>query len=152
MSSRRSALTSATWEGRTVTSRRTALRVGWAVPAMVVATSAPAMAASRLQNRLRFTNVTATVGKQAGVIYANTKVAVIDGPDPVLDLTVTVHVTGCDPYVLHLGALDGWDATDILATEWAVNGRDECTVTFTAYATGVEPITANVTVAAPGWW
>lgn len=133
--------------------RRTLLGAGWAVPTMVVATSAPAIAASQKQSRLRFTNVTVTDGKKNRTLYVNTKVQVIDGPDPVHNLRLSIHVSGYDTQTWAWDEIAGWGNTEQVRAEWKVAAANpDLTVTFTATADGVHPITSTLTVTPAGWW
>ena len=134
------------------TARRTVLRTAWAAPAVVVTTAAPAVAASRLASRLRFTNVTMTEGKEAGTLYANTRVQVVDGPEPVRGLALTACLSGrgCDVWTWEEVA--GWGSTGQVRMEWGGLPAGRYTLTVTASAEGCEAITGTVTVEPPGWW
>ena len=134
-------------------SRRVALKgIVWGAPVLAVATSAPALATSRTESRIRFTNVTASEGKSKDTIYINTKVNVIDGPEPVKSLRVAVYVEGCEAKEWWVDQLGGWGTTDLLKHEFKVSGKESYLVTFTAEADGVTPIADYVTVTAPKWW
>ena len=133
--------------------RRVALKgIVWGAPVLAVATSAPALATSQTKSRIRFTNVTANEGKSKDTIYTNTKVNVIDGPEPVKNLMVAAHVEGYEAKGWRVDQLGGWGTTDLLKHEFKVSGKESYLVTFTAEADGVTPIVDHVTVATPEWW
>lgn len=153
MCSPASGQTSARSEGRTVTSRRTALHAAWAAPTMVIATSAPAMATSQKRSRLRFTNVTVTDGKKNRTLYVNTKVQVIDGPDPAHNLRLSIRVSGYDTQTWAWDEIAGWGNTEQVRAEWKVAAANpDLKVTFTATADGAHPITSTLTVTPARWW
>ena len=138
--------------------RRELLRsAAWSVPVIAAAVAAPMAAASEpTANRIRFTNVTATVGKDKGTVYANTKVQVIDGPAPVQGLIVTVTFCQGDLVFTHTQEtphLPGWGGTPIfqVAQDGFITGAP-VEVFFTATAVGVEMITGYQEVETPKWW
>ena len=132
--------------------RRSVLTLAWAAPTLTVTTTAPAFATSTLgPSRLRFTNITATVGKERMVVYANTRVQVVDGPDPVQNVTLTVTV-GRHPHVYRWPSIAGWEGTEQVRVEQQGEWSKPIPVTFTATAEGMEPITATATVDPPAWW
>ena len=131
--------------------RRTILAGAWTAPVIIVGTSAPALAVSRLENRIRFTNITATEGKKKKIIYSNTKIQVNDGPQAIKNLIVRVSV-GTDVREWRIDSVEGWGSTETLNAEFEVSGKSEYLVTFTAEADGVAPISGMVTVKAPDWW
>lgn len=131
----------------------------WAVPVIAAAVAAPMTAASQpteTRNRIRFTNLTATVGKAAGTVYANTKVQVIDGPAIVQGLIVTITLRQGDLVFTHTQEtphLPGWGGTPIfqVAQDGFITG-EPIDVFFTATAVDAEMITGHVLVEAPRWW
>ena len=135
-----------------MTSRRTALILAWAAPTLTVTTTAPAFAASLGPSRLRFSNTTATVGKGEMVVYANTRVQVVDGPEPVRGVVLTVTIDGYPQHSFEWPTLEGWGSTDQIYVEQSGEWDRPVLVTFTATAEGMEPIVATVTVDPPGWW
>ena len=133
--------------------RRVALKgIVWGAPVLAVATSAPALAASQTKSRIRFTNVTASEGKSKDTIYVNTKVNVVDGPEPVKNLRVAACIEGHEAKEWRVDQLGGWGTTGLLKHEFKVSGKESYLVTFTAEADGVTPIVDYVAVAAPKWW
>ena len=138
---------------KTMSDRRSVLALAWAAPTLTVTTTAPAFATSTLgPSRLRFTNITATVGKERMVVYANTRVQVVDGPNPVQDVTLTVTVGRHPPHVYRWPSIAGWGSTEQVRVEQPGEWSKPIPVTFTATAEGMEPITATATVNPPGWW
>ena len=138
--------------------RRELLRgAAWSVPVIAAAIATPMAAASEpIANRIRFTNVTATVGKDKDTVYANTKVQVIDGPAPVQGLIVTVTFCQGDLVFTHTQEtphLPGWGGTPIfqIAQDGFITGAP-VEVFFTATAVGVEMITGFQEVETPKWW
>jgi hypothetical protein len=138
--------------------RRTALKASaWSVPVIAVAVSTPLAAASTTpetrSNRLRFTNVTATVGKSPNTIYANTKVQVIDGPDAVENVVIVVSISAGGSLSYTFPYVGGWGNTDQVYPEFRnVPKGEPVTVSFFATADGCEPISASVQVVTPSWW
>lgn len=133
-----------------ISRRRVISSAAWAVPVITVAVAAPMAAASMAtQNRLRFANATATVGKKPNTIYVNTKVLVTDGPDPVYGVTLIITADG-QSKTFTWPTLQGWGGTEQVKVEFEVT--ETTTVTFHAFADGIDPIHAAVTVEAPGWW
>ena len=135
-----------------MTARRAVLRAAWAAPTVVVTTAAPAVAVSRLASRLRFTNVTMTEGKKAGTLYANTRVQVVDGPEPVRSLTLAACLSGRECDVQTWEKVAGWGSTEQVQMEWSGLPAGRYTLTVTAAAEGCESITGAVVVESPGWW
>lgn len=134
--------------------RKLLKNAAWAVPVIATAVAAPLAAASvteKKANRIKFTNVTATVGAKANSVYINTKLRVIDGPAPVEDAVVIVTVNGT-PHTLFAGHLLGWGSSQILRLEVPGLPKTPVQVDFYAEARGCEAISARVDVAAPGWW
>lgn len=131
--------------------RRTILAGAWTAPVIIVGTSAPALAVSRLENRIRFTNITSTVGKTKRIIYSNTKIQVNDGPDAIKNLIVKISVDK-DVKEWRFDSVEGWGSTKTLNAEFEVSGKSEYLVTFTAEADGVAPISGMVSVKTPDWW
>lgn len=132
----------------------------WSVPVIAAAVATPLAAASApeppTENRIRFTNLTARVGKKSNTVYANTKIQVIDGPAPVTALTLTITLRQGETTFTHTQEtphLPGWGGTPIFQVEQ--DGFDKSQpieVFFTATALEVETITGLVTVAPPSWW
>ena len=131
----------------------------WAVPVIAAAIATPLASASEpepSQNRVRFTNVTATVGARPNTVYFNTKVQVVDGPAPVQGLIVSVVLRQGDVVFTHTQEtphLPGWGGAPIFQVEQ--DGFDKSQpieVFFTATALRVEMITGLVTVTPPSWW
>lgn len=131
----------------------------WSVPVIAAAIATPLAAASEPSggaDRIRFTNLTATVGKKPNTIYANTKVQVIDGPAPVTAVSLTITLRQGDLVFTHTqetSHLPGWGGTPIFRIEQ--DGFDKSQpieVFFAATATGVNMITGHVLVQAAGWW
>lgn len=135
--------------------RRQVLRAAaWSAPVVMFAVAVPAASASQvLVSRIEFTNVTATVGAKANTIYGNTKVKVLDGPEPVVNLRVIITINGETRIDQTFATVNGWGDTGIIQFEkdWYTKGADH-TVSFYATADGVEPIFGTVTVTGPGWW
>ena len=137
----------------TALARRTVLTAAWTTPALVVATTAPAVATSQARPRIRFTNVTVTDGKKDRTLYVNTRIQVTDGPEPVRNLQLTITVTGLKPRAWSWEQVDGWGTTGQVYAEWKLPAASApITVTFTASADGVQTITDSLTVTAPTWW
>lgn len=131
----------------------------WSTPIIAAAIATPLAAASTqepTENRIRFTNLTATVGKLSNTIYANTKIQVIDGPAPVTALTLTITLRQGETTFTHTQEtphLPGWGGTPIFQVEQ--DGFDKSQpieAFFTATALHVEMITGVVTVTPPSWW
>lgn len=135
--------------------RRTFIRsAAWAAPVIAVAVATPLAAASTppTRNRIRFTNATATEGREANTVYANTKVQVIDGPEPVTNVVLTVTANG-ETRTHVWGSLAGWGNTEKVAEQFqGVPKGAPVLVAFTATADGCTPISAQVAVKTPGWW
>ena len=134
-----------------MTTRRALLRTAsWAAPFAVVALAAPALAVSVQRDVLVFTNLTATAGKGARVIYVNTKVMTTEGQE-VPGLVVTISIKG-DARATEY-ALKPWGATDLIKHEFHDQPAEGAiTVNFHAEAPGIEPIMGQVVVNAPSWW
>ena len=131
----------------------------WSTPVIAAAIATPLAAASApepTENRIRFTNLTATVGKKPNAVYANTKVQVIDGPAPVTAVSLAVTLRQGETAFTHqqeTPQLPGWGGTEIFRIEQ--DGFDKSQpieVFFTATALHVEMITGLVTVTPPSWW
>lgn len=130
--------------------RRTVLHAAaWAVPTMVVATAAPAIAASVAKDVLVFTNVTATVGEDPHAIYVNTKVQTTEGA-PVPGLVVTITLDDQQYVIEH--ALAPWGATDLIKHVFRDVEPGRIAVRFHAVAPGCTPISDIVELETPGWW
>lgn len=130
--------------------RRTILRTAaWVVPTMVVATAAPAVAASATQDVLVFTNVTATVGEDPHAIYVNTKIQTTEGT-AVPGLVVTITLDDQQHITEH--ALAPWGATDLIRHVFRDVPPGKVTVRFHAEAPGCTPIEDTVELETPGWW
>lgn len=138
--------------------RRELLRgAAWSVPVIAAAIAAPLAAASEpIANRIRFTNVTATVGKDKGTVYANTKVQVIDGPAEVHGLRVTITLAQSGVTFTHEftePVLTGWGGTEQLRVEQSgFTYGEPVQVFFTATALGAEMLTGYQEVKTPKWW
>ena len=141
-------------------SRRAVLGAAWALPVISAAVAVPVAAASSIGERIRFTNLTATVGKEPGTVYVNTRVQVVDGM-PVDGLTVSFRFEQRDgPFSgTHVvtytdePTLPGWGATSVIRVEQSgFTTGPPVTVTFIASADGCETITGSVIVDAPAWW
>lgn len=131
----------------------------WAVPVVAATIAAPVAAASEVTkpNRIVFTNVTATEGQHPNTVYFNTKVMVVDGPEAVENLEVTVTVVQGNethhPLYHYSPTLPGWGTTSILRGEQAgLNKREPVRVVFEARADNAETIRREVTLRPPGWW
>lgn len=131
----------------------------WAVPVVAATIAAPVAAASEVTkpSRIVFTNLTATEGRHPNTVYFNTKVMVVEGPDAVESLEVTVTVVqGNETYhpLYHYSpTLPGWGATSTLRGEQS--GLDKVhpiRVVFEAKASNAETIRGEVTLQPPGWW
>ena len=140
--------------------RRELLRgAAWSVPVIAAAIATPMTAASEpveSRSRIGFTNLTATVGAGKGTVYVNTKVLVLDGPEPVEGLSVTIVLEQGDQSHRHtfaVASLPGWGSTDILRVQQAgFTVGEPVKVFFTATANGAETITGMVQVETPRWW
>lgn len=138
--------------------RRAVVRAAaWALPVIAVAVATPLAAAStpvETKNRIRFTNVTATVGKDSNAIYANTKIQVVDGPAAVEQLMLTIAISrDGTTYSETFPMVAGWDATRKVEHVFRdVPKGGPVTVTFTAWALGVATITGQAVVTTPSWW
>lgn len=130
----------------------------WSIPVIAMAVATPLAAASEppIQTRdlLRFTNVTATVGKTPNTIYANTKVQVTDGPDAVHQVMLTVSLSRDGvTYSQTWPLLAGWDSTKKVEVEFPnVPKGGDVLVTFTAWALEAKTIVGQAIVATPSWW
>lgn len=137
-------------------SRRALVSAAWTVPTMTIVTAAPALATSLTgPSRLSFTNTTATEGKKKRRLYVNTRLQVLDGPEPVTGITLTISVTGQESKTWSWDSLPGWGNTDQIYAEWDLPGKklpQKVTVTFSATADGMEPLTATRTFTPPSWW
>lgn len=140
--------------------RREALKGAvWAVPIIAAAIATPLTAASEpepTQNRIRFTNVTATVGARPNTVYFNTKVQVVDGPAPVQGLIVTVVFRQGGVEFTHTQEtphLPGWGGTPIFRiAQDGFTSDAPVEVYLTATANNVTMITDYATVTPPRWW
>lgn len=144
----------------TLTRRTLVKGAAWSVPVLALAVSTPLAAASEapaaapLANRLRLTNVTLTVGREANKLYFNTTVQVNDGPAPVENLVLVVTlsrdgeaVTRTFPYT------PGWGNTGRVALEFAdIPKGADVIATATAWADGVERVTGTDAEGTPSWW
>lgn len=131
----------------------------WSVPIIAAAIATPLASASEpepSQNRIRFTNVTATVGGKPNTVNFNTKVQVVDGPAPVQGLVVTVVFQQGDVVFTHTQEtphLPGWGGTPIFRVEQGGFTSDApVEVYLTATANNVTMITDYATVTPPRWW
>lgn len=130
----------------------------WMVPVIAAAVATPLAAASAPplppKDRIKFTNVTATVGARPNTIYVNTTVQVIDGPDPVHQIMLTITLSRDGQTFSHTWPLvAGWGNTGRIETEFpSVPRGSDVTVTFTAWAIDVKTITAQTTLSTPSWW
>lgn len=137
--------------------RRKALKaMAWAVPIVALTVSTPLAAASVPPdcNRIKFANVTATVGGKPNTLYVNTKVQVIDGPAAVERLTLVVSLSRNGQTVTKLWPhIAGWQSTEQVYLEFPdIPKGDPVTVSFAAFAPGVIAIGASVKVETPSWW
>lgn len=143
--------------------RRTVIKgSAWAVPVIAAAVAVPLASASTTagprRSRIAFTNTTATVGRDANTIYVNTRIKVLDGPDSIDQLTLTVVVsTGGnipDQVVTHVWpAIAGWGVTELLELEFPGMPKDATLgVAFHAEATDCAPIDESRTVTPGRWW
>lgn len=133
----------------------------WAVPVVAVAVATPLAAASAPvetpppgRDRLRFTNVTLRQGKHPNTLYFNTKVQVIDGPEPVTGLSVHVRLSrGGEQSVFFDAPISGWGNSGLISMEFpGIPKGDPVTVTVVATALNVNPITGTDTEETPKWW
>lgn len=137
--------------------RRDALKLAaWSVPVIAAVVAVPMAAASTApaMSRLAFTNATATEGHKPNVVYVNTKLKVLDGPDPVNNVTLTVTLSSGATVLVHpWPALAGWGVTDEVKLElpYMVKGAP-IVVSFKATADDCAPISAVATVNPPEWW
>lgn len=138
--------------------RRTLIKASaWSVPIIAVSVATPLVAASTTPDetrpRLRFTNVTATVGKNPNTIYANTKVQIVDGPDAVENTVIVVAISSGGSELYTFPYVAGWGNTDQVHPEFKhVPKGSPVTVTFSATADGCDPIRSSVEVQTPSWW
>lgn len=136
--------------------RRTLVKsAAWSVPVIAAAVAMPLAAASTVpetKNRIRFTNATATVGKEPNTVYVNTKVQVIDGPDAVQSVTLIVALGGRTFHKVW-ALVPGWGSTEQVYFEFPdVPKGEPVTVTFYADADGVTAISNQVSLNTPSWW
>ncbi|AWY05676.1 hypothetical protein SEA_OLINDD_106 [Microbacterium phage OlinDD] len=131
--------------------------LAWSVPVIAMAVATPLAAASAEPvveaNRIKFTNVTATEGPKPNVIYANTRVQVVDGPASVKGVTLVVSISTGSSVTRTFPLIGGWGSTDQQYFEFeGVPKGEPVTVTFTAVASGVKSIVGQVKVVTPSWW